>query len=47
MAVLDRHGRPMAALSDLTKEQRLVLAGGDLGYYVAANASGKTVTFAL
>lgn len=44
MAVLDQHGRPMAALSDLTKEQRLVLAGGDLGYYVAANASGKTVT---
>lgn len=44
MAVLDRHGRPMAALSGLTKDQRLVLQGGDLGYYVAANASGKTVT---
>lgn len=34
----------MAALSDLTKEQRLTLQGGDLGYYVASNASGKTVT---
>lgn len=42
--VIDRHGRPMAALSDLTKEQRLTLQGGDLGYYVASNASGKTVT---
>lgn len=34
----------MAALSDLTKDQRLTLQGGDLGYYVAANASGKVVT---
>lgn len=43
-AVLDRFGRPMAALTELTKEQRLTLQGGDLGYYVASNASGKTVT---
>ncbi|RJE87968.1 phage portal protein [Paracoccus onubensis] len=43
-SLVDRHGRPMAALSDLTKDQRLVLAGGDLGYYVASNASGKVVT---
>lgn len=34
----------MAALTELTKDQRLTLQGGDLGYYVAANASGKTVT---
>lgn len=44
LAVLDRFGRPMAALSSLTKDQRLTLQGGDLGYYVAANASGKVVT---
>lgn len=43
-AILDRHGRPMAAISDLTKDQRLTLAGGDMGYFVASNASGKTVT---
>lgn len=42
--VVDRFGRPMAALSDLTKEQRLTLQGGDLGYYIASNASGKVVT---
>ncbi|QFG38311.1 HK97 family phage portal protein [Paracoccus pantotrophus] len=42
--IVDRFGRPMAALSDLTKEQRLTLQGGDLGYYVASNASGKVVT---
>lgn len=42
MALIDRYGRPMAHA--LTKEQRLVLQGGDLGYYVAANASGKAVT---
>ncbi|QFQ87324.1 phage portal protein [Paracoccus kondratievae] len=42
--IVDRYGRPMAALSGLTKDQRLTLQGGDLGYYVAANASGKTVT---
>ena len=34
----------MAALSDLTKDQRLTLQGGDMGYYVASNASGKAVT---
>lgn len=34
----------MAALSDLTKDQRLTLQGGDLGYYVMSNSSGKTVT---
>ena len=34
----------MAALSDLTKGQRLTLQGGDVGYYVAENGSGKTVT---
>lgn len=44
LAVLDRFGRPLATVSDLTKEQRLTLAGGDLGYYVATNTSGKTVT---
>lgn len=43
-AIIDKYGRPLAALSDLTKEQRLTLQGGDLGYYVAANASGKAVT---
>ncbi|QEU08218.1 phage portal protein [Paracoccus yeei] len=42
--LVDRLGRPMAALSDLTKDQRLTLQGGDLGYYVAGNASGKVVT---
>ena len=42
MALIDRYGRPMAHA--LTKEQRLVLQGGDLGYYVSANASGKAVT---
>lgn len=42
LALVDRFGRPMA--SALTKEQRLTLQGGDLGYYVAQNASGKTVT---
>lgn len=40
--LLDRLGRPMAHA--LTKEQRLTLQGGDLGYYVASNASGKAVT---
>lgn len=44
MALIDRFGRPMAALSDLTKDQRLTLQGGDLGYYVASSASGKAVT---
>ena len=42
LALMDRFGRPMA--SALTKDQRLTLQGGDLGYYVAQNASGKTVT---
>lgn len=42
--IIDRFGRPMAALSDLTKDQRLTLQGGDLGYYVASNGSGKVVT---
>lgn len=42
--IIDRFGRPMAALTNLNKEQRLTLQGGDLGYYVASNASGKTVT---
>jgi HK97 family phage portal protein len=42
--ILDKFGRPLAALSDLTKDQRLTLQGGDLGYYVAGNASGKVVT---
>lgn len=40
-AIMDLYGRPMAAL---TKDQRLTLQGGDLGYHIAANASGKTVT---
>lgn len=42
--MLDRFGRPMAAVTELTKEQRLTLQGGDVGYYIAQNASGKTVT---
>ena len=42
IALIDRFGRPMATA--LTKDQRLVLQGGDLGYYVAQNATGKTVT---
>lgn len=43
-SVLDSFGRPMAALSRLTKDERLTLQGGDLGYYVASNASNKAVT---
>lgn len=39
---MDRYGRPMAHA--LTKDQRLTLQGGDLGYYIASNASGKAVT---
>jgi HK97 family phage portal protein len=42
--VVDRFGKPLAALSDLTKEQRLTLQGGDLGYHVASSATGKVVT---
>lgn len=42
LAIMDQFGRPMA--SALTKTDRLALQGGDLGYYVAHNASGKTVT---
>uniref|UniRef100_UPI0035680AC6 phage portal protein n=1 Tax=Paracoccus seriniphilus TaxID=184748 RepID=UPI0035680AC6 len=42
--LVDRYGRPMAAVSELTKDQRLTLQGGDLGYYVASNSTGKSVT---
>lgn len=40
-AIIDQFGRPMAAA--LTKADRLTMQGGDLGYHVAANASGKAV----
>jgi HK97 family phage portal protein len=42
LAIMDQFGRPMA--SALTKSDRLALQGGDAGYYVASNASGKAVT---
>lgn len=42
--LVDRYNRPMSAVSPLTKDQRITLAGGDLGYLVTNNASGKPVT---
>lgn len=42
--LVDQFNRPMSAVTPLTKDQRITLAGGDLGYMVASNASGKPVT---
>lgn len=42
--LVDQFNRPMSAVTPLTKDQRITLAGGDLGYMVATNASGKPVT---
>lgn len=42
LAIMDQFGRPLATA--LTKDDRLTLQGGDLGYYVGGSASGKRVT---
>ena len=45
--LLDQHARPVASVTDctgLTKDQRLWLSGGDLGFFVGASAAGKPVT---